>query len=280
MAQPKIATLEELRASWDSFSADYELKYQPWTNLTDVELQYMSRLESAKSVVVPGAGPGLGGLQIRQKVSADCKVVVGDLSPEMVKLSEETFIKSGYEVNSPDSMTVVQVMDNQELPVESGSCDRYIANLSIMLVPEPMKQLQEAYRVLQKGGLAVLSTWGRPEFSTFFTLPKKVMTTLGIELPPARSNFHLGNSEEMKVKLKEVGFSKSFTYYNTIRQSIFEDADEYVQMLTASANFRATLAKIGDKAEEFKKALKEEAQKIIDSGDLLSFDHLVVIATK
>eukprot|EP00357_Protocruzia_adherens_P007379 CAMPEP_0115005868 /NCGR_PEP_ID=MMETSP0216-20121206/20142_1 /TAXON_ID=223996 /ORGANISM="Protocruzia adherens, Strain Boccale" /LENGTH=280 /DNA_ID=CAMNT_0002372305 /DNA_START=61 /DNA_END=903 /DNA_ORIENTATION=+ len=280
MAAPIIATNEDVRAAWDAFSEAYELSSQPWTNLTDVELQYMSRLDSAKSVCVAGAGPGLGGLQIRQKVSQDCKVVVGDLSPEMVKLAELLFTKSGYSINNEESNTKVQVMDNQNLPVESDSCDRYVANLSIMLVPEPMKQLQEAYRVLQEGGLAVISTWGRPEFSTFFTLPGKVFKSMKIEKPAERSLFHLGQEVEMQAKFKEAGFRKVFTYYNTLRQTVYEHAKEYTNMLQTSPEFRITLKKLGERAEEFLNLLQEECQNLMDSGELLTFDNLVVVATK
>mmetsp|Transcript_20515 Transcript_20515/g.23243 ORF Transcript_20515/g.23243 Transcript_20515/m.23243 type:complete len:208 (+) Transcript_20515:49-672(+) len=207
MANSQFLSSEQSRELWDSHAKNQELKPELWTNLTEVELQYMSRLDTAKSVCVAAAGDGLSGFQVFHKVSKDCKIIVGDLSPERVKLAKLWFTRNGIEINDSCSNITVQIMDNQDLPIESGSCDRYISNLSIMLVPEPLKQLEEAYRILEEGGIAALSTWGREEYSTFFTLPTKVAFEMGIKLPARRSPFFLGDEKDMQIKMKEVGFT-------------------------------------------------------------------------
>jgi ubiquinone/menaquinone biosynthesis C-methylase UbiE len=44
-------------------------------------------------------------------------------------------------------------------PTESFDC--YIANMTLMLVGSPGRQIKEAHRVLKKGGKAGFAIWGR-----------------------------------------------------------------------------------------------------------------------
>eukprot|EP00357_Protocruzia_adherens_P019701 CAMPEP_0115015500 /NCGR_PEP_ID=MMETSP0216-20121206/26813_1 /TAXON_ID=223996 /ORGANISM="Protocruzia adherens, Strain Boccale" /LENGTH=209 /DNA_ID=CAMNT_0002385647 /DNA_START=84 /DNA_END=710 /DNA_ORIENTATION=- len=201
------------------------------SNLTEVNLQFMSELHSAKSVIVPGAGPGLGALQVRNQIAEVAKLYSGDISEEMVRMNKDLFSKNGLTFNCEGANTTIQVMDNQQLPLESESCDRYIANLSLMIVPEPEKQISEAYRVLQPGGRAVASVWGRKEHSTYFWLPMQVQEEIGIETSGDRSNFHLNDPEKLKALFEEAGFSQVRTWYETRRYPIFTGLD-YVNSLS------------------------------------------------
>eukprot|EP00357_Protocruzia_adherens_P007302 CAMPEP_0115024934 /NCGR_PEP_ID=MMETSP0216-20121206/33626_1 /TAXON_ID=223996 /ORGANISM="Protocruzia adherens, Strain Boccale" /LENGTH=279 /DNA_ID=CAMNT_0002399273 /DNA_START=36 /DNA_END=875 /DNA_ORIENTATION=- len=279
MAEPHIPTVDEVRDEWDNFSENYERDYQEWTNLTDVECQFLAKLDNAKAVVVPGVGPGLGGLQVRQKVKPDAKVYVGDLSPEMVKLSKLLFKKNGYDVDATESNTKVEVMDNQNLPLETESCDRYVANLSIMYVPDPIKQFQEALRVLQPGGIAVFSTWGRPELSSFFTLLEKVTCDMGLPSPNTRSGFHLGNAEETKKMALDAGFRKVFVHYKTLRQHIY-NPKEYSQLIKRTDSWESFFNDLGERLDEYFERLEKGVQCYLEEDQLLSFDHLIITAIK
>lgn len=43
-----------------------------------------------------------------------------------------------------------------------------------------MNQLREAYRVLQKGGIAGFSIWGKKEMTPFFSLRAEALARVGV----------------------------------------------------------------------------------------------------
>ena len=59
--------------------------------------------------------------------------------------------------------TTVAIGSNEDLRslAEDESFDVYLACLSLQIVPEPIKMLNEAFRVLKKGGKAAMSIWGQ-----------------------------------------------------------------------------------------------------------------------
>lgn len=63
--------------------------------------------------------------------------------------------------------------DNMRLPFDNESFDCYISNLSLMIVPNHSKQIQECYRVLKPGSYACFTVWGRPENTINFTVQGK-----------------------------------------------------------------------------------------------------------
>jgi len=234
MSDITIPTVEETKKLWDDFSEGYAATLEPLTFIIDSELQYMAQLPRAKkAVIVPGAGPGmgnhsysslickfliygylfllslldvLGALRVKQNIPKDIKLYVGDISGEMVKITKHRFKEAGFDSEDPATNSVIGVMDNQELPIETAAADLYISNLSWMLVPDPKLQAQEAFRVLEEGGVALFSVWGRPEFSNFHTIPFQLMKEFEVPLPPKRSNFHLGVDDVAKNLLLESGF--------------------------------------------------------------------------
>mmetsp|Transcript_48847 Transcript_48847/g.56143 ORF Transcript_48847/g.56143 Transcript_48847/m.56143 type:complete len:281 (-) Transcript_48847:127-969(-) len=280
MSDITIPTVEETKKLWDDFSEGYAATLEPLTFIIDSELQYMAQLPRAKkAVIVPGAGPGMGALRVKQNIPKDIKLYVGDISGEMVKITKHRFKEAGFDSEDPATNSVIGVMDNQELPIETAAADLYISNLSWMLVPDPKLQAQEAFRVLEEGGVALFSVWGRPEFSNFHTIPFQLMKEFEVPLPPKRSNFHLGVDDVAKNLLLESGFKNVMSWNTTVPCAVF-DADLYLKSLESIASWQKAFAFLGDKAETFKARIKEECQKVLDSGKPLTFDSLVLLARK
>ena len=55
------------------------------------------------------------------------------------------------------------VGNNEQLAFKDASFDAYVANLSLMLVDNPVNQIKEARRVLKSGSKAAFTIWGRKE---------------------------------------------------------------------------------------------------------------------
>mmetsp|Transcript_35172 Transcript_35172/g.40634 ORF Transcript_35172/g.40634 Transcript_35172/m.40634 type:complete len:145 (-) Transcript_35172:30-464(-) len=74
--------------------------------------------------------------------------------------------------------------------------------------------LVEAYRVLEEGGVAGFTVWGRKENSEFFTLMPEILASNGIMTPPAKhTNFHLNDIELLERDIKEAGFVNPKLFY-------------------------------------------------------------------
>jgi len=75
-------------------------------------------------------------------------------------------------------------------------------------------------------------------------------------------------------------FRKVFTYYNTVYEKVYGDAAEYLEMIKFSPRIERMMTKLGDRGDEFLKRLKVACQEVLDSGELITFDHLVIIGIK
>ena len=73
--------------------------------------------------------------------------------------------------------------DNEELPFKEESFEAYVANFSLMIVPNHVKMLEEALRVLRPNLVAAFSVWGRKENSPYFSIIQDTLYALKNELP-------------------------------------------------------------------------------------------------
>ena len=55
------------------------------------------------------------------------------------------------------------------LPYPDKWFNAYVSNLCLMLIDDPCKQINEAYRVLKPGSKACFTVWGRRENTLLFT---------------------------------------------------------------------------------------------------------------
>ena len=103
--------------------------------------------------------------------------------------------------------------NNELLPFKDESFTAYLASLSLMIVDNPRKQLEETYRVLKPGSTAVFTIWGKREESLQFTIIEEVFK----EYLPAeevqkiteqKSNFDFYYNFPIKETLEEIGFTK------------------------------------------------------------------------
>jgi hypothetical protein len=76
--------------------------------------------------------------------------------------------------------------------------------------------LGEAYRVLQPGGVAVFSVWGKRDSLNFFDIVSEALTAAGKAPKPGRSNFHLNDPELLQSKVRAAGFSRTLHYFFSV----------------------------------------------------------------
>ena len=110
------------------------------------------QLKPKEKVLLVGAGTGLD----FQFLPKDVEVWAGDITPFMVTKMEQR--AKTLQLNA-----TVAVMDGQKLPFPDNTFDKVILHLIVAVIPEPVKCLQEAERVLKPGGEAVIFDKFRPQ---------------------------------------------------------------------------------------------------------------------
>ena len=167
---------------WDGFTDEYDRYVTEHTSNLYRLLIPLLRLDQSTSIIETGCGPGNGIEILRKSLPNSIKIFANDYSEKMI----EKCNSKGFE------NTEFIVGDNECLPYEDCISDRYISNLSLNLVNNPMNMLKEAHRLLKSGGIAAFSVLGKCEDSCMFVIMMKGLRNSGI-YSETRSPFHLNN---------------------------------------------------------------------------------------
>eukprot|EP00343_Euplotes_focardii_P001087 CAMPEP_0205803470 /NCGR_PEP_ID=MMETSP0205-20121125/6130_1 /ASSEMBLY_ACC=CAM_ASM_000278 /TAXON_ID=36767 /ORGANISM="Euplotes focardii, Strain TN1" /LENGTH=197 /DNA_ID=CAMNT_0053071593 /DNA_START=668 /DNA_END=1261 /DNA_ORIENTATION=- len=175
------------------------------------------------------------------------------------------------------------IANNEQLPYPDSYFDLYLSSLSMMIVSNHHNQLSEAYRVLEEGGTAGFTVWGRKENSSFFTFFPEVCKSVGIELPTAsRTNFHLGNKESLVKDVKDAGFKSVKAFHTQINPNI-GSAEENFSFITNTPGGKP----IYDKCTEEQRALIKDkyfeefnTRFGPESTEFMTWEILIVVAKK
>lgn len=98
------------------------------------------------------------------------KIYANDISERMVSRAQNKNLEN----------VEIIIGNNENLPYPDACCNKYISNLSLHITPDPRKMLQEAYHLLQPGGIAVFSIWGKPSDHNLFSILKRAQNSIWI----------------------------------------------------------------------------------------------------
>ena len=144
-----------------------------------------------------------------------------------------------------------------------NSFQHYFSNLSLHLVSDPSKMLSEAYRVLQPGGRAGFTVWGRKENSRFFTIIPQILGKYGIKLSTnERSNFHLSERDMVMNLLEKAGFKNVLCWHQFFAFKTYEESD--AKFLMNAPNTQKSLEELSEENRS-----KAEAEIIAEFQDCL-----------
>ena len=103
------------------------------------------QVQKGDKVLIIGAGTGLD----LEFLPDDCEITATDLTPSMV----EKILKRNRTLNRK---IVAVVMDGQALTFDDQTFDKIILHLILAVIPNPFACINEASRVLKKGGTVVV----------------------------------------------------------------------------------------------------------------------------
>ncbi|WP_207586355.1 methyltransferase domain-containing protein [Halomontanus rarus] len=142
--------LERSRTVWDRWSDWYEMSE---TDLEPMRETAMDRLDlrPGDRVLDIGCGPGVNFERIRSDIGDAGTLVAVDYSPEMVSDARERIDSHGWEnveVRRADATTVDLA--------EDGQFDAAIATLSMSVMPDVRRAVENVHRSLVPGGAFVV----------------------------------------------------------------------------------------------------------------------------
>ena len=270
--QQKLVTS---RAVWDELALQYEayegIMAQSWGEL----VEHM-QLQTANSVLEVGCGHAHCAETYIPRLRAEASVMVTDFSQTMVDFAKRHLLpfqdRPGLHIEQLDALNLHSVADK--------SIDRYLANLTLHLVPDADLMLREARRVLQDDGrvlflrlvrrshpplgVAGFTVWGRVSHCLMFSLRPD-----GDKTP----SFNVGRDIALlKTRLREAGFSQHRLW---TKQCILElwDAGKVVDFWAKSER-----RDVEGKDKEWAVELRQRVQAAMDEGMPIGLEIVVVIA--
>ncbi|MCB0661554.1 MAG: class I SAM-dependent methyltransferase [Saprospiraceae bacterium] len=102
-------------------------------------------LKAGDKILISGAGSGLD----LQFLPDSVEITAIDITPGMIALLKNKARRQGKNVEA-------MVMDGMQLQLEDNSYDHVILHLILAVIPDPVKCIREAERVLKPGGTIVV----------------------------------------------------------------------------------------------------------------------------
>jgi len=296
-------TLDFLLKLWTDFAPVYQQYGEVYTAHLASCVGSSIHLEKATRILEVGCGTG-GGTNSwlslwklrrkyfsqmqndNKKILPECKFVITDYTPRMLEQGRASVLETHADLAA--NLTFQPNVNSEELPFPNASFSHYIANLCLHLIPNPDKMLVESYRILQSGGIAGFSVWGLEDKSQFWSLFPKVLKQLNLEppadpkSPPMRSNFHLGQDDiALHKRVKAAGYRQVTIFHQPVVMELLS-AEAFTKYLFHVSYRYTELIKNLDENQRKKltETLIHECQQILDSGEVLGFEAVVIIAIK
>jgi len=272
MAAPTDAQLVD---TWGGFSVTWEQIFEPFVLVLTHSLVNAVRLHDhgVKSVLEVGCGAGAGTHLCNFLKPKHVELHAVDIAPAMV---ERALAKL------KDGSVSVSVGNAEKLSFGDNTFDRYFSSLCLHLIGNPDAMLQEALRVLKRGGVAAFGVWGRREYGSEMTTLQQSAAELGIHLPSpsVRSPFHLGDIDALRKRFTDAGFTNVVAWYQQCPIPTYS-GDEFVARTFKFPQFAEITANLAaSDAQKLKERVKEKAEAIFASGKPLELEMLIVVARK
>ncbi|KAF2073686.1 hypothetical protein CYY_005003 [Polysphondylium violaceum] len=281
-------TSAELEKKWDEFSTSFARYYEP--NTLPICFLLISNLgltsnfngrPHIRSILEVACGAGAGTEMCLNLKKPETHLEACDISSEMIAITKRRLGMKQEDTSIPEKRFSITHCDAEKLPYKDGAFDAYFSNFCLHLVHDPDNMLAEAYRVLEKGGMAAWSVWGRPENSNQFSILKNVATELGIQIiHPSRSAFHLHDTTKLRQMALAAGFSEATAGY-TFCNLMIRNGNEFVQTFFSTPEMKLTKKTLDPKLFiEWKVKTQEYVDDLMKNGDFIGLETAYLICKK
>ena len=246
------------KALWNAQAQTYKDTVETTTFTPALTLANMLEIGKAQDIIEVACATGILSIHFLRNLTNAKTLVSTDISESMIELANAR--KAATEGINKDIKHEFVVADAQDMSfMKDESVDTYISNLCIHLVPDENKFLQEAKRILKKGGKIGLTVPNRDT-----GLPRLVFSHLekyGWKQNFPKDVYALGERDVMIKLLQDNGFEVRFCWDDHVKQPYYEDSD--VEKFFSSGHMSKVMA-----------GFDEETQKKIKDGIMKDFHEL------
>jgi len=210
-----IPTTQDVKDTWNSFAEKYAQVLEKPNLQVGLSLARMAGVHSAQNILEIACGSGELTLSLLQSLPHGTKYLSIDISEEMIRMAN--FHKEAVKDKLNNIEHEFLEADGENLSfIPDESVDVVLAPLCLHLTPDPNKILQEALRVLKKGGKIGISVLGDAERCTFFSILDTALSNLGIGQGKSRGIFYLGSREKLINLARDNGVKVDFCWTEAI----------------------------------------------------------------
>ena len=186
------------RYGWDKAVDYYERSWQKQLFPAQKRLLELADLREGERVLDVACGTGLVTFPAAASVGVNGKVVGSDISQGMVN-------KAG-EIAAAQNLRQIEFkrMDGEDLQFPDASFDVVLCALGLLYFPDPLKSLQEMYRVIKPGGRLVAAVWGERRNCGWADIFPIVDSRVNSEVCPMF--FFLGGQDILRRHFEMAGF--------------------------------------------------------------------------
>lgn len=253
---------------WKKHSDNYSKHFESISTKIYSKLLVLSQLSASKSIVEVSCGTGNGLEMIRKDFKINTKIYASDISKHMIEKSK---------TRNLDNIQFT-IAENSNLPYPSDFCDRYISNLSLHIVRKRAQMLQEANRVLQKGGLATFSIFSSPSPTNIVQIIEKSCNDSDFWLKH-RSLFDLKDEKTTTNLLQSSGFT-DITYSDSVYFFDISSVDLSLEFAYDLFLYQKLKQNSKDKYNKLIDSLHSQFSHVLSSSNEFSLEIRFITAVK
>lgn len=238
---------------WQRVAEKYDSVWASSTRQFIPPLLDATKVGPGMSVLDVGCGPGY---VAAAAAGRGARVIGVDFSSEMVAIATKLFPALKFRVG-----------DAQELPFDSDTFDRVLANFALLHVGSPELACAEASRVLRTGGKFGFTVWAPPGNNPYAKIIDDAIEAYGdpeAQIPAGPSHYVFSGEEEFREALIRAGFDgKSMVlklhqieWVVPSPRFVF-DAERYAGVRTAGLLARQPK----DRLEQIRKAIEQGVER-------------------
>lgn len=187
------------RYGWDKAAGLYERYWREPLEPAQQLLLAWADLQPGQRVLDVACGTGLVTVEAARAVGVSGEVVGTDLSDAMVAATQEAAVREG-QMN-----VVTRQADAEDLSGPDEAFDVALCALGLMYMPDPLRAMQEMYRVLRPKGRAVAAVWGHRDRCGWAEIFPIVDRRVNSDVCPMF--FRLGAEGALEHAFRAAGFS-------------------------------------------------------------------------